>query len=339
MAKFILKATIFLLGLLVLVQSLACISRSLAPDNNAITLHSDKQAVETLLASAQQLQAVAIGNSHAQAIDFDTLAYNGYTLARSGRDFFEIKYYLDALQPKLPKVKTVFITVSYFSFQRDNAVSDESRVRRIHTYAVIPAWYPLKGDFANFVIGKTHPIFPVMDIAREDNWQGVFKTGVAPDTSPNEIDLMKVGCVDQGYQYINAHAQLRAIQHIRQSADMAGNHPNLQADTYQTIVEVIQQLQKQNVRIVFFTPPYFYTYTQTYQANAPVAITSMEQNMQKLRQAYGVEYYDFSTDSEFVNQHQLFTDSDHLNRCGARLFSVKLKQAMAGAELLSGHQQ
>jgi hypothetical protein len=158
MKKFIIKTALFCFGLIILVQLLAYIANAMAPDNNALTLQGDQQAVKNLLASSQQIEAIAIGNSHARAIDFEALGYNGFRLARSGRDIFETKYYLEGLLPHLPQVKTVFITVSYFTFQRDNAVLDDVRIRRVHTYAAVPSWRFYKGDFASFVVGKINPI-------------------------------------------------------------------------------------------------------------------------------------------------------------------------------------
>ncbi len=334
MQKFIIKSTLFCLGLLILVQVLAYIANILAPDNNAITLKSDQQAVKNLLNSSQQIEALAIGNSHAYAINFEALGYNGYRLARSGRDIFEIKYYLEGLLPRLPHVKTVFITVSYFTFQRDNALSDEVRIRRTHTYAAVPLWRFFKGDFANFVMAKIHPIFPVIDITREDSWEGVFRAIISQNSEDAKKtqpagEHLEYRCADRGYDYIMAHADLRARGYIQSTTNMALQRPDIHLDTYNTMVDIIQQLQARNVRVIFVTPPYFYAYTKIYQENAPESISLMEQNMQTLQQDYGIKYYNFSLDEDFTLNHRAFSDSDHLNRCSAKEFSKKFKQIIA----------
>jgi hypothetical protein len=50
----------------------------------------------------------------------------------------------------------------------------------------------------------------------------------------------------------------------------------------------------------------------------------------RLRQTYQVEYYDFSHDAEIMSQPELFYNSDHLGECGKKVFSAKLLKAMSG---------
>ncbi len=170
-----------------------------------------------------------------------------------------------------------------------------------------------------------------MDIAREDTWEGVFEVIVGKDskkTKPTDQNL-EHGCADKGYNYIMAPADLRALQHIQYTTDMALQHADIDLDTYSAMVNIIQQLQERNVRVIFVTPPYFYAYTKAYQSNAPESISLMEQNMQKLQQDYHIEYYNFSMDKNFTLNHRIFTDSDHLNPCSAKNFSRKFKQIIA----------
>ena len=335
MKKFFLKAIIFLIGIVILTQTLAYVTGTIALDNNARVLQVDQKSVTQLLNATQPVEAIAIGNSHTQAIDFTVLGYNGHRLARSGRDIFEIKYYLDGLLPKLPDVKIVFITVSYFTFQRDNAVSAEVRIRRIHTYATIPSWRYIDGDFSNFLVGKLHPIFPVTEIAREDAWEGVAYGIVGDDDNPIEQTIIEQAnnhCADKGYEYIATHADLRAAQHIQYAAEMTTNHTDLPLDVYQAMVDIIQDLQQRDIRLIFFTPPYFSGYTEFYRENDPEAIGLMQQNMRSLQHEYKIEYYDFSSDQAFAPNYQMFIDSDHINPCGAKQFSTKLKQILMSNE-------
>ena len=336
MQKFVLKVVIFLLGILFLVQVLAYFTENFVPDNNAGILLGDRQSLENLLEQAPQVEALAIGNSHSQVIDFEALSYNGYKLPRSGRDFFEIRYYLEGLIPKLPKVNTVLIPVSYFSFLRDNAVVEEVRIRRIHTYIVVPSWRYIDNDFENFAIGKSHPLFPLTSVARDDSWQGVFNIRFFNNSNSLEsVDITgetEHPCQGRELQYLNAHARLRADQHIKYATQMKANHPDLEQDTYKTLTKIIEYLQARDIRVIFFTPPYFEAYTSAYQASDPEAIIMMQKNMQRLQQKYGVEYYNFATDKAFVSDPNNFTDSDHLSSCMAKQFSAELKRLMVANE-------
>ena len=333
MRRFISKTTLFFLGVLIFVHSLAYVAERLAPDGNASILQADRQRIEGLLNQSQKMEALVVGNSHGYTIDLEALGYNGYQLARSGRDFFEVQYYLKGLIPRLPEIRTVFIPVSYFSFRRDNAVSESVRIRRIHTYIVIPYWWFIKGDFENFVIGKSHPIFPITSVARDDSWEGVFGAIFSGTQQEREQggDIGS-GCDGRELEYLVAHSRLRTHQHVQLTTEMAAKHPNLHLDTYETVVDTIQFLQQRDIRVIFFTPPYFETYTEFYQASDPETVTTMKDNMQTLQREYSIEYYDFSVDKEFISDHQLFSDSDHLNHCAARQFSEKLRLAIVDNE-------
>ena len=67
------------------------------------------------------IYALAVGNSHTCAFDFNVLKIYGYRVAQGGNDVFEAEYQLRSLVPMLPKLKTVIFNISYFSLFLDNS--------------------------------------------------------------------------------------------------------------------------------------------------------------------------------------------------------------------------
>jgi hypothetical protein len=330
MKEFTFKSTIFLLGGLVLVQALAHIADSVAPDGNTLFLQNDQRHVEQLLAQSQTIDAIAIGNSHTASINLKTLGYDGHKFVRADSDFFEVQYELEKLLPKMPAVKTVFVPVSYFSFHWDSAAAEDTEIRRIHMYTVMPSWQFRSGDIENFVKGKGHSIFPVRSIVREDNWEAIIKVILGSKKKIQApVEIAEDDCRYMKVEDLTAHIESRASRAIRLVSVMGANHPGLETDLHKTVVEIIQYLKAQNIQVVFFTPPYFRAYTEFYQTHDPEPIALMKQRMRTLQQEYGIEYYDFSTEEEFVSNHRFFADGDHLNGCGAKLFSAKFKQVLA----------
>ena len=331
----VIKAILFLLGGLMLVHALAYIANSIDPNGNVRYLLNDQKHVKQLLSQAQHLESIAIGNSHTGAINFEVLGYDGYKLARPDGDFFEIKYQLENLIPRTPAVKTVFVNVSYFSFLDDNTASDDVEFRRTDIYTVIPSWRFIEGDFENFIIGKSHLIFPVRSILKKDNWEEIFYITILGKI-PEEDQFIEIAADDCRHMtteaLIDNIKSIRIAKYKRLTTEMAANNPDLDADIYETIVELIQYLHTQDIRVIFFTPPYSEAYTEYYQSVDPGAIALMKQNMQSLQQEYDVEYYDFSIDEEFKSDIRLFADGDHLNGCGAKLFSAKFKRILADNE-------
>jgi hypothetical protein len=219
--------------------------------------------------------------------------------------------------------------VSYFSFDWDNAATEKLAIRREDLYNVIPSWRFIPGDFDNYLRGRGSQVFPISAIVRADNWKGVFY-GMIPRTS-DEILLEKPleECeYNEGVKLIE-HAKSRSMEQIAFSKEIATKRSDIHTDTYNTVVEIIQFLQKRGIRVIFVTPPYYHAYTAAYQRVNPEAISRMQENMAILQNENGVEYYDFSTDKEFVSDHTLFKDADHLNTCGASLFSAKLNEIVS----------
>lgn len=320
----------FVLVGIVIVHLLAYVANTFAPDGNTRFLQFDRKHVAQILRSSQKIEALAVGNSHAGALNLKALGYDtGYRFPRPDADLFEVQYYLEDLMPKLPRVEVVFIPISYFAFHEDNAASEEVTIRRSHMYATLSTWRFLEGDLVRFIDGKTRTVFPIMSIVRADNWEEVVYAMMGQQ--PEEEDFIEVAeddCTSLDDDTMAASIANRVEKHTRITAEVGVKNPDVTSDTYKTVIEIHRYLQDRGVRAVFFTPPYFKGYTEHYQATDPETIALMRQAMVALQREYGIEYYDFSTDEDFVFDKTLFRDSDHLNGCGAKLFSEKFRQIL-----------
>ena len=77
--------------------------------------------ITQLLDKRDSINALAVGNSHTCAFDFNVLKIYGYRVAQGGNDVFEVEYQLKALVPMLPNLKLVLFNISYFSLFEDNS--------------------------------------------------------------------------------------------------------------------------------------------------------------------------------------------------------------------------
>jgi hypothetical protein len=330
MKKLIIKGTIFGLIWVILLQGLAYSAKIIAPDGTTTFLTIDQQLIDDLLENKLDAEAIVVGSSHGDDIDCDQMSYKCYQLSRAWGDFFESRYYIENLVPKLPNLQAVFIPVSYFSFFWDNASIGKLDVRRSQMYTVVPGWRFLPGDVENFTIGRLDKYLPLQTVVREDHWKSVIYALLAGEVGHNEMDALAQSCEFHSVEELEKAARLRAIDTIRLSDEVKANRVNIHEDAYSELVRIIEFLQNQHgIRIIFFTPPYYKTYTETYADDDPEAIQMMRSSMQQLQDEYGIEYYDFSLDAEFTGNHELFKDSDHLNLCGMALFSRKLDESVA----------
>ena len=333
MLRFILKLTIYIGGFWLICNFLGNLADEISPMN--VYAKSEAQKLSILMKNRESVQAISIGNSHSGAIDFDTFGIIGQNLARAGTDVFEVKEYAFTVAPKLPALNTVFIAVSYFTFSRNNLLAEDTKNLRIDLYSILPTWSPLPGDTEFFFLGKLHKYFSVMNIVRPDHWQGVLAPKIDPASNDdivilktvlsnthwgtckhyNDNDLAIIG-FEIGGKAANTHQK------------MSAKDPAIFSKSFQALVETIEMLQRRNIRVVLFTPPYHPSYTHRFTEIAPEMIETMHEAMKILHKDYNVEYFDASTMEEFVNHPELFYNSDHLNECGMRAFSEYLHDQM-----------
>lgn len=335
--RFALKAALFLSIGFALAAALAYAAHAVWPDTMSNDYEDYQLQVEQLREQADEIEALSVGNSHSVAIDFETLGQRGYHLWRPSGDLFEARYQLEALLPSLPNVHTVYISTSYTEFRWDNGADPEREFIRQEMYSILPASAPLPGDLDNFMLGKLRSVFPFDYLIRADHWKNVFRgLLVRPDDPPQPIRVRRetdgqtfnprfVECSVLGDEELAEAAEIDVATHQGRMSTMAASNTHLQRDAYRTAVELIRFLQERDIRVVFYTPPYYKTYTEL---SDPALISEMKQTMSRLQQEYGVEYYDFSADEELISDSRLFLNTDHLNLCGARVFSTRLNQLM-----------
>ncbi|MGD9872685.1 MAG: hypothetical protein AB7T27_00295 [Kiritimatiellia bacterium] len=290
-----------------------------------------KSRMQNLLRQAGEIKAVAAGNSHCKAIDFESLGQRGFHIWLGGNDAFETEHHLKTLIPRLPEVGTVYYAVSFHAFLADNRAATifDRKAKRVEAYAYLPGWTWIPGDFDSFVKAKLinlirpdHCYATVLRLLKQQPW---------PEPESDPFDGSRIGDRQfKGFRNIKvliARAEkTRIVEHDNLVKNMLQNRPSLPEDTYACFERTIRFLQARGIRVVFFTPPYFFRYTEL--ANRDM-VETCRRNMRALSEKYNVEYYDFSADPEFVFETKYFMDEDHLNRRnGAPAFSKRLREKM-----------
>ena len=332
MTRLVFRGLLFFLGGWLLIYSLAWLAEKTSPDSTATFLLIDEMHVNNVLANRSDVEALVLGSSHGDDIDFPTLNYRGFTLARAWGDLFETEYYLKFLVPKLPSLKAVFIPVSYFTFSWDNASVEKLNVRRSQMYTVIPTWGFIPGDIKNFLVGRGNKLFPIQGVLREDNWSSVVYAMIHRESNSGVYQELVENCDYKSEIELDKISSGRVDDTVRSMQEIAARRPGIQDDTYRKAQDIIRFLQQRGIRVVFFTPPYYSKYTDYFMQNDTDSIAVMEANMERLKDTFGVEYYDHSRDRAFVNDYRNFKDSDHLNLCGKQSFSGVLEQEMSLAK-------
>ena len=333
MLKFLIKASSFIIGLTVIFNLSGTLAERVAPlDDWRI---EQQGRVANLLAKRDRIEAVTLGNSHSDSINYSVLGIEGQSLAFPAADLFEIERYAAYLENELPTLKIVFITISYYSFSRDNAAFEPFRTRRSAFYSMVPTWSPIQGDLSLFLYGKLDTISHIMSVVRSDSWQGVWVelANDAPAADPFPYDGVRSdsnwgACSHYTEAQLETHAEDTAKKNVSSSRQMADAHPDLAQDASDALARTIERLQIKGIRVILFTPTYYQRYNVLFKEQGSDIIKDMRQSVYNLQQIYHVEYYDFSSDPEISVYPELFYNSDHLSDCGTRVFTQKLLDMM-----------
>jgi hypothetical protein len=333
MQKFFVKAFALILGVSLILNLLGSLADRVAPLEGWRVEH--QQRVENLDARRDQIEAITLGSSHSDAVDYSVLGMDGQSLAFAAADLFEVEKYAAYMSDRLPNLKAVFIAVSYYSFSRDNATFEPFRRLRIRYYSMIPAWSPIRGDISNFVLGRLESYAHVMSVVRSDGWEGVWLGLVDKEqaTKPVQFDGVVTTsawgtCSHYTAEQLESHAWDIANRNVTSSSQMAAIHQGLEQDAFEALARTIERLQSKGIRVVLITPTYYERYNIYFMEQGSYMYEDMRLRLGELQQIYQVEYYDFSTDPEIAVHPEFFYNSDHLGDCGRKVFTAKLLEAM-----------
>jgi hypothetical protein len=333
MQKLFTKAFSFVIGSAVIFNLSGTLANRVAPLDDWRTEQQERAA--NLQAKKDRIEAVTLGNSHSDSIDYSVLGIEGQSLAFAAADLFEIERYAASLENKLLKLKTVFIAISYYSFSRDNATFEPFRTRRIGFYSMIPTWSPVPGDLPNFLLGKLDAYTHITSVVRSDNWWGVWNglTSDAPVPGPFPYDGVQSdsvwgNCFHYTKEQLETHAKEIAERNVSSSTQMAKAHPGLVQDASDALARTIERLHSRDIQVILFTPPYYQEYNLLFAQQGPDIIEAMRRTVHNLQQSHHVEYYDFSGDPDIMIYPELFYNSDHLGECGTKVFTEKLLDVM-----------
>jgi hypothetical protein len=327
-------------GLGILLNALGYMANRVAP--LSVYYERAEQDYINLIQHKDNIQAISLGNSHSEAIDFAVLDVEGQTLARAGADLFEVERYTAAIVDSLPTLRTVFITLSYYSFSRDNATLDNMKILRIELYTMLPIWRPIAKDGGNVVLGKLHEISRLMNVARPDHWHDIIYSETGFNTLFDDVPEFDVASAEAHQEHcphltlneLESHAQEVAGKNVISSREMANLHQGLEEDAFEALAETIERLQRKGIKVILYTPPYYEAYTAHFTDQGSDIIEHMQQAVKRLQEKYQIDYYDFSTDRDLITRSDLFVNSDHVNDCGRKAFSERLLRAMVKTTLI-----
>jgi len=269
------------------------------------------------------VEALALGNSQSQAIDFQALGLSGFHLWLEGTDPEEAAYTLRVFRPGLPRLKRIYFPLSLgYSRHIDSRNEGNRAVRNLVYYQTLcfDPWSPaMTGDWKNWLAAWFRPI------ARKDRWRAILTTGGG--TSPDKASLANDGkywTTGVNWRPPQPDARQRNLKAMSlipyfNSCDAACRDQN-----WAHLLDFVFTASRLGLEVVLYTPPYSQTYIETIKQEAPEILAETRAWGQRLAREPGVRYYDFADYSPIGGNPAHFGDEVHLNPKGALLFSTLL---------------
>ncbi|MBT28801.1 MAG: hypothetical protein CMO01_03990 [Thalassobius sp.] len=272
-----------------------------------------------------EVEALSIGNSHAGAVEFLTLGLNGIHFWDAAEDIYETKYKLEFLLQYYPNLKKVFIPISPFLMDQNNAeVFYHAQFHpRIRLHVNTDSWKPLQNKFNFLLLGKLSPIL------RYDHWAFMPKlilgTKDIQAKDPRMESVSENGYLHFKYAEVTSSKVLENIcrNNLKEHKRLIEGK-EYEALFYEKLNEIINLLKGRNIELVLFTPPYFQYYNQISKGTLSDKLSEVSD----FATAHQVLYYDFSEYVEISSNWQLYDDGTHLNEQGRIAFSELLKENM-----------
>lgn len=280
--------------------------------------------VSLLRTRGAELNALTVGDSHSQAIEFDALGMRGMHFWEPGQDALEADYMARFAAARVPELRLVLLAASYELHRFDHAVvtSENATDLRRQMYARAPALRYIPGDRDLWM--SSH----FAALARADHWRGVLAH--LGDPAP-PVRLTRDGKLPEAAPPVLSRDSLarfgirRAEEHRRGAEESARNDPATPARIAARLEGLARELGRRDVALVLYTPPYH----ETYLRHAPRdAVEEMRVALEPVLRLPNVLWLDFGTHPSFTGRDDLFRNSDHLNPAGARAFSTLLGRCL-----------
>ena len=242
------------------------------------------------------------GSSHGVfGIDYKDYEENAFNFAMISQsleyDYELIDYYSD----QFSEDSILLIVVSWYALWYDELEEESFESKNTRYFAVLDKEHMRFNENKNSYRNKNVPFINVIN--REVG--NVFKEGINAGSVAEEKTLRKIG-------------EERAAAHLKLIISETGEVLPVLENNREAIIKLVELCKRHDIIPVIVTTPYLSEYSDNY----PKEVKNVfNRTISEICVNYEIEHWDFSEDERFCNSVNLFSDTDHLNGEGAKLFT------------------
>ncbi len=253
-----------------------------------------------------QLQVVNVGSSHAfyglyyEELELEGVA--GFNLALSGQVPSYDLGVLKEFQDNLEKGGICLIPISWFSFVWDEEAADGFELKNNRYYALVDRKYIKQYSLEKDI--RLH-------------WGPALYAGRNIFDETEQYGLALAKREERWYTPVQNLDFSEHAERSYQGQVLDWNNVILQEEIT-AVYEMVEACRENNVTPVFITFPFTKEFNDCADENLDITFYDV---MEKIVGTTNVQWYDYSADDRFVENKELFMDSNHLNYEGAKLFT------------------
>lgn len=255
-----------------------------------------------------RIQICNFGSSHGiNGFNYEDIGndYACFNFALSGQflsyDYRLFQYYSDHID----EGTVVFIPISYFSlFAIEEVRYDNFESKNQRYYFILPTSLIKEYNYQTAIFIR----FPSLTANIDNLITTLLGINGTNGTSQQTADID-----------ISEDAKNKFISHIKKHLGIDGDIVENQEEI-DALYALVKGCQEKGAIPVLITTPYLHEYTDEVKENLEGFYDHFYSIINQVVIDTGAEYYDYAFDERFVNEYSWFTDSDHLNKEGARNF-------------------
>lgn len=268
--------------------------------------NSYAQKKHSLREQAQKVNVLVLGSSHAfDDINPDFFSCQGYNLSNVSQSlFYDTRLCLNYLD-RLPHLRGVIITVSYFSlFYELNDLPEGWRDYFYYRYFGIryPSLDLSDPKMFSYTALYTRDFISAMVFSKlnnKDEFGDIQPNGWKKVPAPADSVAISDSTGHENALFHNSLVRMK----------------NLKANV-RYLRELLTELHKRNIRVCFVTTPVYQTYSRYL---SPFILQANQNIIRGLCREFNAGHFNYFNDPRFLKSD--FSDNDHLNIAGAEKFS------------------
>lgn len=268
---------------------------------------------------------LALGNSHATAIDFADLGVDGQRLWKADADFFELEALFDGITSRFPGIRTVLVPVSPEFLYADHAGIDH--YTRLQTYDHLY-------DLSHFILLPGEllgwPKWLASFVRRPDRWSGVERALICRGPQCAAAPEKSIPTLETPLSRTYARTIVRKM--LAAMGPRIGKDSALR-DGLDALGRLVRTAERRGIRVILFASPVSSLYREVMEEQlrergvAPhQAANSFERWLRRtLGESHCLHYVDqiWNADSD-ARDPMFYRDPIHLSAAGTRDFSQRL---------------